>query len=61
MTNNLKIKANTAIKTDLFWDLTPCSPAKAHDISEKNVTSNKQACLLSDPENGGSTFLRNVG
>lgn len=54
------MKAYTTIKTILFWDLTPGSPVKVHNVSDKNVT-NKQARLLFDPENGGNTFLRNVG
>jgi hypothetical protein len=61
----------------IFWDLTPCSLVKLTNISEvctipifrieeeakhaicKNLLL--VSCLLFDPEDGGSTFVRNFG
>jgi hypothetical protein len=51
----------------IFWDKTPCSPLKVSH--RENKWKRELSCashLLSpsffyDPENGGNSFLRNVG
>jgi hypothetical protein len=52
---NLKIKAYTTVKSDRLWDVTPCRPVEVHQRFTGTY------CLLFDPEDGGSAFIRNVG
>jgi hypothetical protein len=44
------------MKSIIFWDMTPCSP-----LSSTHLLTRLFAELFFDPEDGGDTFLRNVG
>jgi hypothetical protein len=45
------------MKSIIFWDMTPCSPL----ICRWHLLTRWFAELFFDPEDGGDTFLRNVG
>jgi hypothetical protein len=34
-----EVLTTVVMKSDIFWDITPCSPLKVTDVSEKHVAS----------------------
>jgi hypothetical protein len=54
-----------ALKSTIFWDITPCSPLKvSRRFGALLATSFHARFLLAlffDPEDGGDMFLRNIG
>jgi hypothetical protein len=53
-------------KSTTLWDTTPCSQVEVYrhfggTYWAEQVTSKKHAGRITDPEDGGRAFLRNVG
>jgi hypothetical protein len=52
------------MKNAVFWDVAPCVSCKT-DVSEECDAAifrvDRISALGTDPEDGGNTFLRNVG
>jgi hypothetical protein len=51
------------MKSSVFWDITPCSPVKLNKrlLPCCLLHASFSLGLLSDPDDGGDMFLRNVG
>jgi hypothetical protein len=49
------------MKSSLFWAITPCSPFEVNQLACYLLHAGFLLGLFFDAEDGGATFLRNVG
>jgi hypothetical protein len=67
MTVGFEVLTAVAMKSIIFWDITPCSPLKFdRRIGEKYriatcLHAGFSLGLFFDPEDGGGIFLLNIG